>query len=124
MAHLVLLIAVSQSCQKPVSHVIWQERRFQRIPVALVKVLRIPSKRLMQLLVLLVQRNVHQGASISVHANGYSRPIVSVDGMIGIGVTAICLYVTGWTHFQMDLLLPQVFNQGGIFPTSYAVAEP
>ena len=110
MAYLVLLIAVSQSCQKPVSHVIWQERRFQRIPVALVKVLRIPSKRLMQLLVLLVQRNVHQGASIGVHTNGYSRPIECVDGMIGIGVKDIRLYVTAWTHFQVDLPLPQVFD--------------
>jgi hypothetical protein len=34
--------------------------------------------------------------------------------MIGMGIIDIRLYVTGWTHFQVDLVLPQVFDKLGI----------
>jgi len=43
--------------------------------------------------------------------------------MIGVGVIAIRLYITGWTRLKMDLMVPQVFKQRRIFDTTYAVAE-
>ena len=101
-----MLVAVDQPCQKLVAHIFWYKGRVQRIPIALKKVLGLPTKGLVQLGVLLVQRDVSQGTCIGVHPHRHARPVQFVDGMIGVGIIDIDQDIAGWAHLEMDLVLP------------------
>ena len=118
-----LFIAFDQLCHQPVSHIVRDKCRFKSIPIAVEKVLSTPSKRFVQLLVLLTQRDIRYGTCIGVHAHRYTRPIEFIDGVIGVGLEGIRLYVGGWAYLEMDPVFLNVFDQFGTFETRYTVAE-
>ena len=100
-------IRISQTLLQRLFPLIAQKGGLQGEEVALEEVLVTPAEELLELIVLLCERDRCNRACIGIHSQRDTGVVEQVDRVIGEGVVHVCLDVGGGTDFQVDVFRAQ-----------------